>query len=135
VRSKRLNLAAYDTDKISHCYLEVYDPVLAPWVDQEIRFLEVGGDRGGSLKFWRNYFLRGSIVGIDLKLSERFVPGERIQVFEGSEADERFLSEVIFATDCLLLCILNDSDVSISVIECEATIAYTRLFSSAFGVI
>jgi hypothetical protein len=94
MRSRELNLAACDTDKIGHHYLEVYDPILAPWVEKEIKLLEVGIHKGGSLQLWRDYFPRGTIVGIDLRLPENFVPGERVQVFEGSQSDERFLSEV-----------------------------------------
>jgi hypothetical protein len=94
MRSRQLDLALYDTDKIGHHYLEVYDPILAPWVDKEIKLLEVGIHKGGSLQLWRDYFRRGTIVGIDLRLPEKFVPGDRIQVFEGSQSDERFLSEV-----------------------------------------
>jgi len=94
MRSRQLNLDTYNTDKTKFGYLDVYDQILIPWVDKEITLLEIGIDRGGSLELWRDYFPRGTIVGIDLKLPERFVPGERIQVFEGSQADERFLSKV-----------------------------------------
>jgi hypothetical protein len=94
MRSKQLSLDSYDSDKIRIGYLDVYDPVLAPWVDKEIKLLEIGIHKGGSLQLWRDYFARGVIVGIDIKLPEHFVPGERIQVFQGSQADTRFLSEV-----------------------------------------
>lgn len=94
MRSKELNLDSYNTDKITHRYLDVYDPILAPWVDREIKLLEIGVREGGSLQLWRDYFRLGVIIGIDIKLPEHFVPGERIQVFEGSQSDERFLSEV-----------------------------------------
>src|SRR5256886_11511099 len=94
MRSKQLNLGSYNTDKITHRYLEVYDPILTQWMGKEIKLLEIGVHKGGSLQLWRDYFPLGTIVGIDLKLPERFEPGERIQVFEGSQSDERFLSEV-----------------------------------------
>ena len=94
MRSKLLNLDAYDTDKIRHGYLDVYDAILAPWVDKEITLLELGVYRGGSLKLWRDYFPRGAIVGTDSKLPPHFRPGERIQVFEGHHGDKRFLCEV-----------------------------------------
>src|SRR5437868_13384546 len=94
MRSKQLDLATYDTDKIKHYYLEVYDPVLAPWADKDVKLLEIGIHRGGSLKLWRDYFPRASITGIDLKLPDGFIPGERIQLFQGSQSDTRFLSEV-----------------------------------------
>ena len=98
MRSKLLNLDAYDTDKIKHGYLDVYDPILAPWVNEEITLLELGVDRGGSLKLWRDYFSRGAIVGTDRKLPPDFRPGERIQVFEGHHGDKKFLSEVASKT-------------------------------------
>ena len=94
MRSKQLALDSYNSDKIGIGYLDVYDPILAPWVDKDIKLLELGVHKGGSLQLWRDYFPRGIIVGIDIKLPEHFVPGERIQVFQGSQADTRFLSEV-----------------------------------------
>jgi hypothetical protein len=94
MRSTHLNLEAYDTDKIGHYYLETYDRILAPWLDKEIKLLEIGVRKGGSLQLWRDYFPRATIVGIDLRLPENFAPGERIRLFEGSQADTAFLSEV-----------------------------------------
>src|SRR4029453_15907272 len=94
MRSKELNLDSYNTDKVTNRYLDVYDPILAPWVDKKIKLLEIGIRKGGSLQLWRDYFQLGIIIGIDIKLPEHFVPGERIQIFEGSQADEQFLSAV-----------------------------------------
>jgi hypothetical protein len=98
MRSKQLNLDAYDSDKIRLGYLDVYDPFLAPWVDKEVKLLEIGVRKGGSLQLWRDYFPHGVVIGIDIKLPEHFVPGERIQVFEGNQADMAFLSEVANTT-------------------------------------
>ena len=84
MRSKQLALDSYNSDKIGIGYLDVYDPILVPWVDKEIKLLELGIHKGGSLQLWRDYFPRGIIVGIDIKLPGHFVPGERIQVFQGS---------------------------------------------------
>jgi len=98
MRSRQLNLAAYDTDKIGHYYLETYDPILAPWLDKEIKLLEIGVRKGGSLKLWCDYFPRATIVGIDLTLPESFAPGERIKLFEGNQVDTAFLSEVASRT-------------------------------------
>src|SRR6266403_2089995 len=94
MRSKELNLDSYNTDKITHGYLDVYDPILAPWVGKEIKLLEIGVREGGSLQLWRDYFQFGVIIGIDIKLPEHCVPGERIQIFKGSQSDKHFLSEV-----------------------------------------
>jgi hypothetical protein len=98
MRSKQLDLSAYDTDKITLRYLEVYDPILTPWTDKEIKLLEVGVRKGGSLKLWRDYFPRGTIIGIDRKLPQHFEPGQRIQVFRGNQTDKAFLSSVASRT-------------------------------------
>jgi hypothetical protein len=94
MRSEQLNLAAYETDKIQHHYLEVYDPILSHWTDKDVKLLEIGIHKGGSLKLWRDYFPKGTIAGIDLELPEGFIPGERIQLFQGSQEDTQFLSKV-----------------------------------------
>jgi hypothetical protein len=98
MRSEELNLAAYDTDKIQHHYLEVYDPILSRWAEKEVKLLEIGVFKGGSLQLWRDYFPKGTIVGIDLELPPEFIPGERIQLFKGSQADTEFLSQVATST-------------------------------------
>jgi hypothetical protein len=70
-------------------------------LDKEIKLLELGVYHfvpGHSLELWRDYFPRATIVGIDLELPCGFVSSERIEVFQGSHADTRFLSEVVGKT-------------------------------------
>jgi hypothetical protein len=94
MRSLRLDLKKYDSDKIGSRYLERYDPVFEPFLDKKITLLELGVYKGGSLLLWRDYFPLGTIVGIDIKLPEDLQDFDRICVFEGSQADTRFLSRV-----------------------------------------
>jgi hypothetical protein len=94
MRSSQLDLRRYDTDKVKHRYLEQYDRVVQPLVDQEIKLLELGVHRGGSLLLWRDYFPKGTIVGIDLQLADDLAGEERIQMFQGDQGDVRFLTEV-----------------------------------------
>ena len=94
MRSTQLRLEHYDSDKIDNRYLEQYDAMLGPWVEQKIHLLELGVHRGGSLLLWRDYFPLAKIVGIDIKLPQGFGPFDRIALFEGSQADVGFLSRV-----------------------------------------
>src|SRR5262245_33997090 len=94
MRSDELELRRYHTDKVASRYLERYDPVLQPLVDREVKLLEIGIHEGGSLLLWRDYFPRGTIVGIDLELHEGFANEERIHLFQGNQSDAAFLSEV-----------------------------------------
>lgn len=94
MRSKELSLEHYDTDKISHQYLERYDPVFQDWVDKSVSLLELGVLNAGSVQLWRDYFPQGTITGIDLKLPSDFKPLDRIQLYQGSQSDLPFLNHV-----------------------------------------
>jgi len=93
-RSCELDLTHYDTDKVPNLYLDHYDPVLLPYVEQEITLLEIGIHRGGSLLLWRDYFPRGKIIGIDLQVPLDWTAVDRIQIFQGHQQDIAFLSRV-----------------------------------------
>lgn len=94
MRSKELDLAKYNTDKITNRYLEQYDQVLEPWVDKEVKLLEVGVYKGGSLDLWHDYFSKGTIVGIDIFSPENITVSERIHFYKGSQTDKEFLTDV-----------------------------------------
>ena len=94
MRSQELDLTRYDTDKVANRYLDRYDPVFAPLVNEKIKLLEVGVFKGGSLALWHDYFPQATIVGIDRELPPGPLPSERVSTFEGSQADPQFLSEV-----------------------------------------
>jgi hypothetical protein len=98
VRSKQLSLGHYDTDKIANGYLEWYDPILQPLVSRDVKVLEIGVRAGGSLLLWRDYFPKGTIVGVDVQLPEGLSGEDRIQVFRGNQEDTAFLSEVALKT-------------------------------------
>lgn len=81
----------YGTDKDKNGYTAIYEPLLKPLRHKPIHLLEVGigtmnpdatstmfgyaleGYKpGGSLRAWREYFRRGSIVGIDCEPDSQF---------------------------------------------------------------
>lgn len=93
-RSQELDLSKYDTDKIPNGYLPYYDTFTEPWIDEPINLLEIGVLRGGSLKLWRDYFPRAHVAGIDAHLPPDHAEGERLSMFEGSQTDTGFLTEV-----------------------------------------
>lgn len=94
MRSHFLDLKKYNTDKVQHGYLRLYDPIFSEYEDKEINLLEIGILKGGSLFLWRDYFPKGQIFGIDLNVPEQLNDEERIKVFSGSQQDESFLSRV-----------------------------------------
>jgi hypothetical protein len=94
MRSQKLSLDKYETDKITNRYLERYDLVFEPYIDREVVLLELGVQKGSSLLLWHDYFPQSTVVGIDLAPPADFPKTERIHIFSGNQADTRFLSEV-----------------------------------------
>jgi hypothetical protein len=76
-------------------YFEEYDELFAGLRDRPIRMLEIGVYRGASLRTWRGYLHRDSlVVGIDIDPEcARFDAAEdNVHVRIGSQADAAFLA-------------------------------------------
>ncbi len=56
--------------------------------------LELGVLRGGSLRLWRDYFRKGTIVGLDRARVAVDDPERRIQIYQGSQDDTALLTRI-----------------------------------------
>lgn len=55
------------TDKDTvHSYLDTYEELFKDRKEDTLSLLEIGNDKGGSLKLWLDYFKNASICGIDI---------------------------------------------------------------------
>ena len=79
-----------------HNFTEIYDHILFPMRDEEIRILEIGVADGGSLLMWQDYFPKATIDGIDIKNKKKF-ENDRVKTHIGDQADRGALSKVIEA--------------------------------------
>ncbi|MFA9421225.1 MAG: hypothetical protein ACERLB_13825, partial [Gammaproteobacteria bacterium] len=53
-----------------HHYIPIYDRYFSKYRGEKVRFLEIGVQKGGSLRMWRKYFGEDAIVyGIDIDQS------------------------------------------------------------------
>jgi hypothetical protein len=89
------NLIAYeyDTDK-SQLYLNNYERHFGPLADRNIRLLELGIHKGGSLLMWRDYFANGQIVGLDLQRVDVKEPMGRVHTYQGDQRDLKLLNRI-----------------------------------------
>lgn len=79
-----------------HHYLPIYDRHFLPFKDKEIRFLEIGVHRGGSMAMWRSYFGdAATIFGVDIDPRCAELDGKYGQVRIGSQDDPDFLRSVV----------------------------------------
>lgn len=81
---KRIETSNYDTDKAP--YAASYERIFGSLAEQDIKLLELGVLRGGSLKLWRDYFTNGQIVGLDLNRIQ-ITDSDRIRLYQGSQDD------------------------------------------------
>lgn len=79
-----------------HHYFEVYHAEFAAWRGRPLTMLEIGVQRGGSLRMWQEYFgPQARIFGMDIDPAtrDRALPGSK--VFVGDQADPAFLRQCL----------------------------------------
>jgi hypothetical protein len=78
-----------------HHYFEVYDTYLSKYRNKEIVILEIGVFQGGSLQMWKHYFgEKAKIYGVDINPDCKQFEEDNIEIFIGSQSDEKFLREL-----------------------------------------
>lgn len=76
-------------------YFEIYDRFFQKFKDNDVNFLEIGVDSGGSLQMWSNYFSEDSkICGIDINPLS-YYKEKNIEVHIGSQDNTCFLNSVV----------------------------------------
>jgi hypothetical protein len=95
MQTRKLDALAYDTDKAEHAhYLRNYEEYFRPLLDRDIKLLELGIYRGGSLLLWRDYFQKGLIVGLDLQELKIEDETGRIRTYLGMQQDTQLLDRI-----------------------------------------
>jgi hypothetical protein len=87
-------LEGTDKNSLTHGYLRHYERVVGPLRDEPITLLEIGVDRGGSLRTWLKYFTRATIVGVDIRPECAEFATDRCIIEIGSQADPAFLTRL-----------------------------------------
>mgnify|MGYP001246789561 CR=1 FL=1 len=80
-----------------HHYLPIYERYFASFKNKKnLKFLEIGVSKGGSLQLWRNYFGdSATIFGIDIDPNCKQYDGLHGKVRIGSQNDKGFLESVV----------------------------------------
>ena len=92
---RALDASKYDTDKAAHThYLRNYEEYFRPLLDRDVRLLELGVLKGGSLLLWRDYFERGLVVGLDINPLEIDDQTGRIRFYQGAQHDTALLDRL-----------------------------------------
>ncbi len=95
----------FRTDKATrHSYTRHYETHLSKFRKRKIKLIEIGvggynkPNKGGkSLRMWKHYFPKGRIYGIDIE-DKRNLEEKRIKIFQGSQVDHEFMTNVLNET-------------------------------------
>jgi len=83
-----------DVFKWEH-FFAIYDRHCGDFRGREIKVLEFGVMRGGSLQLWKRYFGQGAMIhGVDINPRCKEYEESRITVHVGDQSDEIFLQEL-----------------------------------------
>jgi len=77
-------------------FLDIYEKYLSTYRNTEVKMLEIGVSKGGSLELWRNYLGdKATIHGIDIDPKCAALVNSPNQVHIGSQDDPVFLHDVV----------------------------------------
>ena len=88
----------YNSDKLRHGYIEIYQKYFINLKNQELKILEIGVADGASIKVWSDYFVNSKVVGIDIKnidIEKKDLSKKNICIYQGSQSDEGFINKII----------------------------------------
>ena len=91
--TKAIEAESYGANK-PHSYLRIYEECFENLAGKEIKLLELGVNKGGSLLLWRDYFEKGTIVGLDVVPVSIEDPTGRIHVYQGYQEDIELLDRI-----------------------------------------
>jgi len=83
----------YPTSKNDHGFIEIYHKYFSNLKEHKINILEIGVERGDSLRMWREYFTSASICAIDLH--DRNISVDNTEILIGDQSDHSFLQSVV----------------------------------------
>lgn len=101
------------TDKnTTHSYIELYQSLLESKKETAKNVLEVGIDRGGSIKLWSDFFTNATVYGLDIMPPENVwneIKDPKIRLFTNTNAyDKYFFYDQFLKTPIQMDMILDD---------------------------
>lgn len=118
-----------------HHYIPLYDRYFERFRGTEVRFLEIGVNRGGSLQMWRRYFGdTARIFGIDIRKDCAEFDGQAGQVRIGSQDDPEFLAQVVDEMGGVDI-VLDDGSHKMPHVKASLKALYPRLENGGLYVI
>ena len=83
----------YPSSKNRFGFIEIYEKYFNEVKNEKLNILEIGIDKGDSLRIWRDYFPNAKICGLDIDKKDFEING--VEFFFGDQSDKNFLKTII----------------------------------------
>ena len=83
----------YPTTKHPTGFLEIYENYFKEYKDKEIKILEIGVDKGASLRLWREYFSKAKICGLDIDKKDFEI--NNVDIIVGDQSNQNILKKIV----------------------------------------
>jgi len=113
----------FPTNKFKLGYFEVYSQYFNNLKNKKLKILEIGIDKGPSLKLWSYYFKNSKIAAIDINPIKLNL--KNVKIFCGDQSDSKFLNIIIKQFNYFDIIIDDGSHKSADVIK-----SFSILFNS-----
>ena len=105
----------YPSSKNKYGFIQIYEKYFQDIRDKKINILEIGIDKGDSLRIWRDYFPNANICGLDIDRKDFRIDG--VDFFFGDQSDKNFLTTIIDKFDKFDIIIDDGSHISKHIIS------------------
>ena len=83
----------YPSNKNKSGFINIYQKMFSEYENKQIKLLEIGIDKGDSLRIWRDFFPKAKICGLDIIKKDFSING--VEFFIGDQSDNNFLKDII----------------------------------------
>lgn len=82
----------YPTNKNDYGFMDIYEKYFENLQTKKLSILEIGIDKGDSLRLWREYFINSKICGIDIDKKDFIIDG--VEIIHGDQNDKLLLDKI-----------------------------------------
>ena len=82
----------YPTNKNDYGFLDIYEKYFKNLREKKLNILEIGVDKGDSLRLWKEYFFNSNICGIDIDKKDFII--EDVKIYQGNQNDKMLLDKI-----------------------------------------
>ncbi len=82
----------YPTNKNDYGFLDIYEKYFKDLREKKLNILEIGVDKGDSLRLWKEYFFNSEICGIDIDKKDFTI--QDVKIYQGDQNDKTLLDKI-----------------------------------------